>query len=58
MGWGVNDYPGPPPEKYTTVCPVCGTENVDVFYEDMNGDIVGCDECITKLDAWDYVQEE
>lgn len=34
------------------VCPVCGRE-ADTFYEDSDGNIVGCDECIKKVDAWE-----
>lgn len=57
MGWGVTDYPGPPPEEPLPICPVCGAET-DTFFQDKYGDIVGCDECIKRLDAWDYVQED
>lgn len=34
-------------------CPVCG-EETDTFYRDMDHDIVGCDNCIHSVDAWDY----
>lgn len=57
MGWGVHDYPDPPPEEPMPICPVCGAET-DTFFQDKYGDIVGCDECIKRLDAWDYVQED
>ena len=35
------------------ICPVCGAET-DTYYRDINsGEIVGCDECIESVDAWD-----
>jgi hypothetical protein len=41
-----DDYP---------VCPVCG-ERTDTFYKTIDGEIVGCSECIEEVDAWDYVE--
>lgn len=57
MGWGVNDYPGEPKQAPIPKCPVCGMET-DTFYKDAYGDIVGCDNCISAVDAWDYVEDE
>lgn len=56
MGWGVNDYPTPP-EYQVPHCPVCGSE-CDTFFRDMEGNIVGCDECVDQLDAWDLMYQE
>ena len=50
MGWGVHDYPTPPEYK-VPVCPVCGNET-DTLYRDLYGTIVGCDNCVTTIDAW------
>lgn len=36
------------------ICPICG-DNTDTFYKDANGDIVGCSECMERVDAWEYV---
>lgn len=33
-------------------CPVCGDACAYV-YRDKAGEIVGCDECLTHIDAWD-----
>jgi len=52
MGWGVHDYPGPPPEGPVPHCPVCG-EWCDRIYRNGAGEIVGCDVCLEDLDAWD-----
>lgn len=35
------------------ICPVCG-EECEIIYRDKWLDIVGCDECISTVDAWDY----
>lgn len=34
------------------ICPVCG-EETDTYYKNENGEIVGCDNCITAVDAWE-----
>lgn len=34
------------------VCPICGAE-ADTFFKDTHGDIFGCCECVTKVDAWE-----
>lgn len=33
-------------------CPVCGGE-CETLYKDRFGDVVGCDYCITAIDAWE-----
>ena len=40
------------PESFPT-CPVCGAET-DAFYRIRRyGNIVGCEECVYKSDAWE-----
>lgn len=58
MGWGVHDYPGPPPEEPMPICPVCGWET-DTLIRDKYGEFVGCDNCgcLDCLDAWDYAED-
>ena len=34
-------------------CPVCG-EEADTFFRDREHAIVGCDNCLHTVDAWDY----
>lgn len=46
-----------PPEPKMPRCPVCGAET-DTFKRDYYGDIVGCDECVKDIDAWDYVEDD
>lgn len=46
----------PPEPKNPPRCPVCMAET-DTFKRDYWGDIVGCDECITDVDAWDWRDE-
>lgn len=58
----VNDHPvvrnmmtaGTPDgrEERYPICPVCGKE-CDTIYEDWNGFICGCDECMKTRDAWE-----
>ena len=49
---------GYPSERYQDEprCPVCG-ELCETLYKDRYGDIVGCDECITTLNAWEVNDE-
>ena len=49
-------YPDVPEPEGPPRCPVCG-EEAETFYQDRNGDIVGCDNCVKALDAWDYVED-
>lgn len=44
------------PDELFPICPVCG-EEADTFYKTDYGNIVGCDNCITKVDAWDEIDE-
>ena len=37
------------------ICPVCGCE-CDTFYRDRDGEIVGCDECVQTIDAWEAME--
>ena len=51
--WNLPERPlEPPPEPPLPRCPICGAET-DTFYKDKNGDIVGCDECVSTCDAWE-----
>ena len=62
MGWGVNDYPGPPPEAPVPVCPVCGAECEEVYIENYTGNVVCCDVCLEKefwkRNAYDWMEEQ
>jgi hypothetical protein len=33
-------------------CPICGGE-CDTIYKDREGEIVGCNECLRAIDAWE-----
>ena len=46
-------YPGGEPKW--PHCPVCGSECEDV-YEDTNGVVFGCENCVTKKSAWDCAE--
>ena len=37
----------PEPSK----CPICGAE-CETVYKDYYGDIIGCNECVKEVDAW------
>lgn len=36
-------------------CPICD-EETDTLYKDNDGFVVGCPECVTTCDAWEYEQ--
>ena len=55
MGWGVHDYPSPP-ETATPICPECG-EECEKIYRSVNGEVIGCENCIREQDAWEYLEE-
>ena len=37
-------------------CPVCG-DTAETIYKDIWGDIVGCDNCVEALNAWEWNDE-
>ena len=40
-------------------CPCCNAASPDYVFEDKDGDIVGCTECLTKKDIYsDYDEEQ
>lgn len=46
----------PPEKEEMPRCPVCMAET-DTFKRNYWGEIVGCDECIEDVDAWDWKRE-
>lgn len=46
----------PPEPTKPPCCPVCMQET-DTFFRDYWNEIVGCDNCITPVDAWDWRSE-
>ena len=52
-----NQHPHDPrcpyaPEPEPPICPVCDKET-DTFYRDRYKEIIGCDECVSTVDAWE-----
>ena len=37
-------------------CPVCGSE-CNLYYKNEDHEIVGCENCVHEIDAWEYSQE-
>lgn len=56
MHLGLVDFPDPP-EQPMPRCPVCG-EECETVYWDVNNQIVGCDNCLLELDAYEWYEEE
>ena len=38
-------------------CPVCGNDNYEFVYKDIDNRVVGCSECVRTVDAEDYAEE-
>lgn len=53
--WGM-----PPYDEIKTRCPECGEEDVETYYIDGNNNIVGCEHCISSVDAceWEEANKE
>lgn len=45
------------PLKAAPTCPICG-EEVDEYYKDNEGDIVGCENCLQRTDAWEEIEDD
>ena len=59
MGWGVHDYPGPPPEAPTPepVCPRCLREFNKLYRDRASREVLGCDVCIEEIWVEDILAE-
>lgn len=44
-------YPDGRKDDEQPICPVCGRET-DTYYK-QDGEIIGCGECIRRIDAWE-----
>ena len=55
----IPDYRPEPPKvkEFIPACPICGKE-CDTVYLDADDEVVGCDQCIRMVDAYDYLYEE
>lgn len=38
------------------LCPICGSTS-DTFYKNQDGEVVGCDDCLTKVEPWECESE-
>lgn len=45
-----------PPDPVEVVCPVCGAD-CRKYYRNLNGEILGCEECVEEVSAEDYLDE-
>lgn len=53
MAYDIGYEPRTEPEDYDVpICPIWGAE-CETIYKDCTGEIVGCDGCITIVDAWE-----
>ena len=54
----IDDYRlDPPLDKYAVPpCPKCGAGLYGYLFLDIDGDVVGCTECVTTKDPWEYVE--
>jgi len=50
--YALPDRPLDPPEPKEPICPLCG-KACDIVYKEPGGDIVGCDNCLRAVDAWE-----
>ena len=44
------------PLKSAPTCPVCG-EEVDEYLKNSEGEIVGCENCVHGVDAWEAIED-
>ena len=53
----MRDYLLEPEEYSMPICPICG-EECEEFYFNRDGNICGCDNCISVKNAVEYEEEE
>ena len=44
------------PQSDDFYCPICGFENPETIYEVPGNGAVGCNECLSAYDPWDYYE--
>lgn len=44
---------GYPDEPTYPICPICGSECEDIYRHPQTNEIVGCDVCIIRVDAYE-----
>lgn len=52
---GLLTYPDAPNYEVPH-CPVCGQE-CETLYRNRYGEIIGCDDCIDAVDAWEVLDD-
>ncbi len=50
------DLADPKESKYP-ICPLCDAE-CETIYHSCDGDILGCEHCVSSVDAWEWQAEE
>ena len=50
-------YGWEPPEPVEVVCPICGAD-CRQYYRNLNGEILGCEECVEEINAEEYLAEQ
>ena len=46
------------PSADSVICPVCGKECETIYLDDGCLNVVGCDNCIRTMDAYDWFEEQ
>lgn len=46
----------PNDDELVPICPCCGQEAI-TFYVTEDNDVIGCEECVSRTDAVEYVYE-
>ena len=48
----------PDAEEFEYSCPVCGADEPEDFYFGRDGEVCGCDLCVRRRDAYEYMAEK
>lgn len=56
-GYQIPDPPLEPDDYDVPRCPCCGNPT-DTLYRNEHYEIVGCDNCLKYIDAWDWAAEQ
>lgn len=44
-------------EEEPHYCPICGEEAEEFFASKFNGEIVGCENCVSMIEAWEWEED-
>ena len=46
------------PEQQAYYCPICSSKVTETVYVSDNGDVIGCENCVSTKEPWEVMEDE